>query len=91
MFPRGQLLFAGQPVGLATWPAPDAPLIELEGGQPTTNAVLADQCVLRAGPWVFRVRDRGIATEIRGKIVHPGGRYVLVRRDALKTAACQSG
>jgi hypothetical protein len=87
VFPRGQLLFAGLPVELATWPAPDAPLIELEGGRPTTNAVLADHCVLPPGPWVFRVRDSGIATELRGKIVHPGGRYILVRRDALKTAA----
>ncbi|MDQ2873305.1 MAG: hypothetical protein M3Y33_00110, partial [Actinomycetota bacterium] len=86
VLPRGQLLFAGLQVRLATWPAADAPLVELEGGQRATNTVLADQCALPPGPWVFRVRDRAPATELRGKTVHPGGRYILVRRDALKAA-----
>src|SRR6185437_15291267 len=57
VFPRGQLLFPGQPVRLATWPAADAPLLELEGGRKASNAVLAEQCILRPGPWVFRIRD----------------------------------
>jgi hypothetical protein len=84
VFPRGQLLFPGQPIKLATWPAADAPLIELEGGRNASNAVLAEHCALRAGPWVFRIRDGVRATEIRGRTARPDGRYVLIRRDPLK-------
>ena len=81
--PRGQLLFPGQPVKLAAWPDAGAPLIQLEGGQLGTNALLAAECALPRGPWVFRLRDRELATEVRGKIVHPEGCYVLLRRDAI--------
>jgi hypothetical protein len=85
--PRGQLLFPGQPVLLATWPDGHAPLIQLEGSRPGTNALLASECTLPPGPpWVFRFRDTGIATEIRSKIIHPGGHYVLLRPDAIELA-----
>jgi hypothetical protein len=83
--PRGQLLFPGRQVRLATWPDAHVPIIQLEGGQPSTNAVLADQCVLSPGPsWIFQIRDRGLATEVRGKIIRPGGLYTLIRRGGVK-------
>ena len=90
VLPRGQLLFPGQPVRLATWPDEHAPLVQLERGQRGTNALLAGECALRPGPWVFRVRDTGQATEIRGKTVHPAGHYVLLRRDAVEPACLPS-
>ena len=48
--------------------------------------MLADQCVLSPGPaWLFRVREPGLATEVRGKVVRPGLAYVLFVRASLPT------
>lgn len=81
---RGRLLYAGQQLRLTEWPEPGTALIALENGSPAVNGLLADQCVLSPGPrWLFRIRDRGLATEVRGKFVRPGHRYVLLSEEAL--------
>jgi hypothetical protein len=81
---RGQLLFPGQQLRLNQWPDPRSPLIQLEGGSPEANGLLADQCVLSPGPhWLFRVREPGLAVEVRGKFVRPGREYILMSRDSL--------
>jgi hypothetical protein len=42
---------------------------------------VADQCVLSPGPaWLFKVREPGLATEVRGKVVRPAFAYVLLVR-----------
>lgn len=75
----GRLLHPGQIVKIATWPRPDKPLIQLEGGADASNSILADQSVMTSGPtWLFRVRENGIAREVRGKFVRPGEDYVLL-------------
>lgn len=78
-FAQGHLLHAGQQVRLSVWPRRDRPLIELENGSPVVNGLLADQCIMSAGPrWLFRVRTRSFASEIRGKFVRPGHEYVFL-------------
>jgi hypothetical protein len=75
----GRLLHPGQIVKLASWPRPDKPLIQLEGGSDASNSILADQSVMTSGPtWLFRVRENGMAREVRGKFVRPGEDYILL-------------
>ncbi|GAA0556226.1 hypothetical protein GCM10010172_43920 [Paractinoplanes ferrugineus] len=77
--PPSALLYGGQEVRLARWPQPDRPFLQLERGDGKTNRVLADECVITHGPWwVFRLYGTGLAVEVKGKIVRPGRRYLLV-------------
>jgi hypothetical protein len=79
---RGRLLYPGQQVRLDHWPLPEEPLITLENGSRATNSLLSDQCVLPPGPsWLFRTRDDGTATQVRGMLVRPGRSYLLVSQD----------
>jgi hypothetical protein len=76
---RGQLLYPGRQVRLSEWPSSGSPLIQLEGGSDSVNMLLADQCVLSAGPvWLFRIRDGLEAVEVRGKFVRPNQSYILL-------------
>ena len=77
---RRRLLVPGQRVRLDEWPDPRSPLLQIEGDRvETANRLLADQCVLSIGPaWLFRVREPGLAVEVRGKFVRPGHGYVLL-------------
>lgn len=80
---RGRLLYPGQRFHLSEWPLGTEPVLRVEGGESATNSILADQSVLSPGPWLFRVRAPGYATEVRLKRVRPGGEYVLLSEDAL--------
>jgi len=75
----GRLLYPGQQFRLAEWPRSDSPLIQLENGSADVNALLADRCRLSPGPcWLFRIRESGFGTEVRGKFVRSGHSYVLL-------------
>lgn len=77
-FARGHLLHAGQHVRVDMWPRRDRPLIQLENGSDVVNALLAEQCIISAGPrWLFRVRTTSFGSEVRGRFVRPGHQYVL--------------
>ena len=84
---RGRLLAGEQRVRLDEWPASQTPLLQLEDSSMVeANRLLADQCVMNPGPaWLFRVREPGLATEVRGKVVRPGHDYVLLVRTDLPT------
>lgn len=86
---RGRLLVSGQRVRLDEWPDTGQPLLQVEGNSmEQVNRLLADQCVLSPGPaWLFRVRERGLATEVKGKRIHPGHPYVLLVRAGVPTDA----
>jgi len=75
-----RLLVPGQRIRLDEWPDPRMPLLQLDGsGLDAANRLLADQCVLSAGPvWLFRVREPGLAEEVKGRFVRPGHSYVLL-------------
>ena len=81
---RGRLLFPGQRLRLDEWPKPGVPLIAVENGSHEVNSLLSYQCALSPGPqWLFSVRQRGVATEVRGKFVRPGRSYVVLSETAL--------
>jgi hypothetical protein len=76
---RRRLLAPGQLIRLDEWPDRRVPLLQLESDAEAANRLLADQCVLSPGPvWLFLIRERGLATEVRGKFVRPGQHYVLL-------------
>ncbi|OBH94288.1 hypothetical protein [Mycobacterium sp. E2733] len=76
---RGRLLFPGQSVRLARWPRAEAPFVQLVGAPAQVNRLLADQCVVRGGPvWLFRQRMRGLADEVKGRVVRPGQTYNMI-------------
>lgn len=80
---RGRLLFPGQSVRLARWPRAEAPFVQLVGAPAQVNRVLADQCVVRGGPvWLFRQRVRGLADEVKGRVVRPGETYIMIQRQS---------
>jgi hypothetical protein len=75
----GRLVHAGQEVRFETWPDPAKPFIQLEDGSGSVNHVIADQCVMTPGPWwLFRRQGGGTAIEIKGRMLRPGRRYVLL-------------
>jgi hypothetical protein len=77
---RRRLLVPGQTLRLDEWPDWRRPLIHIDDEEmDAANRVLADQCMLTPGPlWVFRLREPGRATEVRGKFIRPGHAYVLL-------------
>ncbi len=77
---RRRLLVSGQQLRLDEWPDRRVPLLQIEGeGMEAANRLLADQCVLSPGPiWLFRLREPGLAVEVRGKFVRPGHAYLLL-------------
>jgi hypothetical protein len=79
---RRRLLVSGQQIRLDQWPDRQLPLLQIEGDEQeieAANRLLADQCVLSPGPiWLFRLRDPGLAVEVRGKFIRPGHSYILL-------------
>lgn len=85
MLATGRLVYPGQEVRLISMPYPGTPFLQLEGGSAAVNQFLADTCTTTDGPqWLFRRRDAGVAVEVLGKVVRPGGTYVLVSRDTIE-------
>jgi hypothetical protein len=77
--PPSGLLYPGQLMRLVRWPGRDEPFLRLDRADESTNRILADQCVMTAGPWwLFRRQGTGLAVEVKGKAVRPAHRYVLV-------------
>ena len=77
---RGRLLYGSSRVKLTEWPDSHYPLIQFEPPNPGLEALLKTECLLRPGDmWLFKVREDGLAVELRGHQVRPGGRYVLLK------------
>jgi hypothetical protein len=77
--PKGGLVYGGHEIRFERWPDPHAPFVQLEGADKAVNALLADQCVIPAGPWwLFRLQGGARAIEVKGCFVRPGQNYILV-------------
>ena len=76
---RGRCLFDEQRVILVRWPSDDEVLLQFEHSHEHLDYLLRTDCLLRPGPtWLFRIASDGLANEVRGMRVRPGGRYVVV-------------
>ncbi len=80
---RGRLLHYGpQTVVLKHWPEPKEVLLRFEMPVPELDYLLSGECMLRPGPkWLFKVSPDGVAYEVRGKVIRPGERYVVLSTD----------
>lgn len=76
---RGRLATPGQEIRLSRWPQPDRPFVQLEDGKPDVNNLLRDQVEITRGPiWLFKKRARGLAVEVKGRLVSPGNTYYVL-------------
>lgn len=79
VIPTGGLLYATNPVQLASWPWPTHPFLQLQHASSEVNRLIADQCLITNGPWwVFRSRPDAPAVELKNKFVRPNGLYCIV-------------
>lgn len=82
---RGRLLNYGpQTVTIKRWPQPADKLLQFEKQAPQLENMLSAECMLRPGPrWLFKISADGMAREIRGQIIRPGSRYILLSIDEI--------
>lgn len=83
--PTSALVRRGQEVHFDSWPDPSKPFVQVERGSDPVNALLADQCVMTAGPWwLYRCQGSGLAIEVKGGFLRPGHHYILVGKEGLQ-------
>lgn len=77
---RGRLLYDSTTIPLNRWPVSANRLVTFESASAENlNEIVNATYTFPAGPmWVFHIRDDGVAVEVPGKAVHPGGAYILV-------------
>ena len=70
---------------LKTWPPDGEPLIKLDGvdSEDLIALRLKKHCSLASEPWLFELEDPTSGPERIGKIVRPGGQYLLIRREPI--------
>ena len=77
--PAGWLLSGNRKGVLKSWPDLAKPLIQFEQSDGKIDHLLESECRLTPGPvWLFRVASDGTAREIAGRIVRPGGSYIVI-------------
>jgi hypothetical protein len=79
--PQGALMYRRGPLALAAWPEAHRSVIKVEAPSTTLGALLVDHCRLPPAPWLFKLREPGVATEVRTCAVRPSGRYILLSLD----------
>ncbi|GAA1137800.1 hypothetical protein GCM10009651_22310 [Microbacterium natoriense] len=79
ILPRGALANPGR-LRLLRFPRSDDPaFIELEGASSQVNALLRDQVQVHTGPaWLFKRQQSGVAVEVKGRMLRPGGTYYVL-------------
>ncbi len=76
---RGALMYRLGPLAMTEWPPSHESVLSPEGGSATLSEILVDQCRLPGSPWLFRLREPGLGSEVRTNLVRPGERYILLR------------
>lgn len=82
--PAGWMIGARRQAVLEQWPTSGVALIDFESSHGVVSNLISSRCMMSAGPsWLFRIGADGLAREILGRIVRPGGSYLLVARHEL--------
>ena len=77
--PSGWLLSCAQRRVLKSWPGSNACLLKFERANSMVGHLVDSECRLSAGPIVLcRLGPDGLAREVRGRVVRPGGKYILL-------------
>lgn len=84
---RGRLVQGGvQRFVLNSWPGPEQPLITFDAAKAGLRLFL--DSVFRTPPgdsWLFRIGSDGQAHDLKSRVVHPGGTYILLQRQPVGT------
>jgi hypothetical protein len=79
IFAPSRLTMPGQEARLTRWPDPGKPFVRLEDGDAAVNLLIRDQVAITRGPtWLFKLRQRGVAVEVKSQLVRLGGVYYVV-------------
>lgn len=77
--PRGWLLSGPRKATLRSWPEVDVSLIKFEHPHPIVEQLLNNEARLSSVPvWLYRIGTDGTAREIIGRVVRPGGSYIVL-------------
>lgn len=79
---RGSLMYQQGPLPLTTMPPPMLSPVAVDGASELLSQLLVDHCRISAEPWLFRIREAGLATHVRTNRVRPGRDYILLQRQA---------
>ena len=79
---RGSLMYQQGPMPLTTMPPPMLSPIAVEGASEFLSQLLVDHCRISAEPWLLRIRETGLATQVRTNRVRPGQDYILLQGEA---------
>ena len=79
---RGSLMYQQGPLPLTTMPPPMLSPVAVDGASELLSQLLVDQCRISAEPWLFRINEAGLATQVRTNRVRPGQDYILLQREA---------
>lgn len=82
--PRGSLMYPSRPLAVTDWPESNQPVVAIEADSAQLARVLTDHCRFPPGPWLFRMTDRGFATDVRTNAVRPGHEYALLIRERVE-------
>lgn len=85
-FAPGVLLNGRQTVVLDRLPNPEQPLLQLDTPDGRLRHLLSALRLPRAEHRVFRIANDGAAREVRGRVLRPGQRYILLTRADLPEA-----
>jgi hypothetical protein len=75
---RGSMMYPQGPLELKAMPAPNETPVRVEGGTSALSESLVDHCRMPVPPWLFRIREPGLAHEVRTNRVRPGEQYILL-------------
>ena len=79
---RGSLMYQQGPMPLTTMPPPMLSPVAVEGASELLSQLLVDHCRISDEPWLFRIREAGLATQVRTNRVRPGQDYILLQPEA---------
>jgi len=79
---RGSLMYEQGPLALTTIPPQMLSPVTVDGASQLLSQLLVDQCRISAEPWLFRISEAGLATQVRTNCVRPGQDYIMLQREA---------
>ena len=83
---QGNMMYQQGPLPLTTMPPSALSPINVESASEMLSQLLVDHCRIPDEPWLFRIREPGLATHVRTNRVRPGQDYILLRRGAPKVS-----
>lgn len=82
--PGGWLLSSSQKRVIKSWPGAGAPVLRFEQRNSLLDHLVDSESRLSSGSiWIFRIGSDGLAREVVGHIVRPGGKYVVLKETDL--------